>query len=64
VAPTGELCVDSSIYGEDDTIYDTVIHEEVCEVCDGIDNDNDGLIDENTSDADGDGTCDLLDICE
>lgn len=31
------------------------------EVCDGIDNDEDGQIDENTSDNDLDGDCDLID---
>ena len=33
------------------------------EVCDGVDNDGDGLIDEGLPDADGDGVCDEIDIC-
>jgi hypothetical protein len=33
------------------------------EMCDGQDNDCDALIDENTTDTDGDATCDELDAC-
>ena len=33
VAPSGELCIDTSIYGEGDTIYDTVLHADICPVC-------------------------------
>jgi Tol biopolymer transport system component len=33
------------------------------EVCDGVDNDGDGEIDEDTPDTDGDGLCDAIDAC-
>ena len=32
-----------------------------CEVCDGVDNDGDGIIDEGSPDTDGDGTADCVD---
>lgn len=36
---------------------------ESTEICDGIDNNNNGMIDENLLDSDGDGVCDDIDIC-
>lgn len=36
---------------------------ESTEICDGIDNNNNGMIDENLLDSDGDGICDDIDIC-
>jgi hypothetical protein len=42
---------------------DPTINTNATEVCDGIDNDCDGFVDEGFTDTDGDGIADCLDIC-
>jgi hypothetical protein len=42
---------------------DPAIAPDATETCNGLDDNCDGLSDEGTTDADGDGTCDLLDPC-
>ncbi|WP_299110082.1 collagen-binding domain-containing protein [uncultured Winogradskyella sp.] len=64
-------CIDNCIdtYNPNQTDADENGIGDICEtteeeeICDGIDNDNDGLIDEGFADTDGDGVADCIDNC-
>ena len=64
-------CIDNCIdtYNPNQTDVDENGIGDICEtavaeeICDGIDNDNDGLIDEGFADTDGDGVADCIDNC-
>jgi hypothetical protein len=57
-APSGEW---SATSGDDCNDDDPTVNSDAVEVCDGLDNDCDGTIDEGMGDTDGDGVADCID---
>ncbi|MBD0822683.1 MopE-related protein [Aestuariibaculum marinum] len=58
IAPTG-----FSAFSGDSDDADPDVNPDATEICDGIDNNSDGQIDEGFTDTDGDGVADCVDVC-
>lgn len=59
----GDNCPETTNASQADSDGDGIGNACDQEQCDGLDNDGDAGIDEWLSDADGDGTCDAIDVC-